>query len=214
MNRKIQKIIFTTVSLLLLAAVAWFAYTTMEPVSWKDWFLTPDQQGDHFMRSREYMNAAKVYRDPMKKGTAFYRAGEFKDAASVFSRLKSPEAFYNKGNSLLMHGAYDDAIIAYDEALKSRPEWKDALDNKALAKARGELVKKKGGDDIEGQEKPDDIVFDKNKNKENVPDNMKESSPELSDKELQAMWLRRIQTTPEDFLRAKFSFQYFRDKQD
>jgi Ca-activated chloride channel family protein len=40
-----------------------------------------------------------------------------------------------------------------------------------------------------------------------------QSSPEsavgdkLSDAELQATWLRRVQTTPGDFLRVKFSYQ-------
>ena len=29
----------------------------------------------------------------------------------------------------------------------------------------------------------------------------------LSDAELQATWLRRVQTTPGDFLRAKFAYQ-------
>jgi Ca-activated chloride channel family protein len=30
---------------------------------------------------------------------------------------------------------------------------------------------------------------------------------EVSDEELRATWLRRVQTTPGDFLRAKFAYQ-------
>jgi len=39
---------------------------------------------------------------------------------------------------------------------------------------------------------------------------MKEGN-QLSDRALQAMWLRRIQTKPADFLRAKFAYQLSRE---
>jgi hypothetical protein len=37
---------------------------------------------------------------------------------------------------------------------------------------------------------------------------------ELSDAQLQALWLRRVQTNPADFLRAKFAYQLSRRQQE
>lgn len=36
----------------------------------------------------------------------------------------------------------------------------------------------------------------------------------MSDGQLQALWLRRIQTKPADFLRAKFAYQFSRQQQE
>jgi Ca-activated chloride channel family protein len=35
----------------------------------------------------------------------------------------------------------------------------------------------------------------------------------MSDEEMRATWLRRVQTTPGDFLRAKFAYQTARTEQ-
>jgi Ca-activated chloride channel family protein len=50
------------------------------------------------------------------------------------------------------------------------------------------------------------MVFDqKGENKNRVPDLAAEGP--ASDADLQATWLRRLQTTPGDFLKAKFAYQ-------
>jgi Ca-activated chloride channel family protein len=36
----------------------------------------------------------------------------------------------------------------------------------------------------------------------------------LSNEQVQALWLRRVQTKPADFLRAKFAYQYGRQQQE
>ena len=40
------------------------------------------------------------------------------------------------------------------------------------------------------------------------------SGGKLSDEQLQALWLRRVQTNPADFLRAKFAYQLSRRQQE
>ena len=55
-------------------------------------------------------------------------------------------------------------------------------------------------------EKPDDIVFDQKGGKAGKPSDLAAGQP-LSDEALQATWLRRVQTTPGDFLRAKFAYE-------
>ena len=51
----------------------------------------------------------------------------------------------------------------------------------------------------------DEIVYDKDK-KSGGAETEDEGAP-MSNADMQAMWLRRVQTKPADFLRAKFAFQ-------
>ncbi len=107
-----------------------------------------------------------------------------------------------------MHGKYDDAIASYDRALGFRPDWKDAQENKALAIARRDkmTVPDKDKTPESPEEKPDEIVFDKKgDDRKGQPQEL--TGGVMSDEELRATWLRRVQTTPGDFLRAKFAHQ-------
>lgn len=180
--------------------------TVRNPNFWS----TAARRGDALMREKKFAEAAKVYEDPWHIGTAQYRNGDFKEAAKTFARVPGAVGAFDMGNANLMHGAYDPAIAAYDRALSFRPGWKEAEDNKTLAIARQKLIKDSGKDrDKEATDayKPDEIVMDlKGDNKKGDP---KEASNEgmTSDEALQATWLRRVQTTPGDFLRAKFAYQ-------
>ena len=116
---------------------------------------------------------------------------------------------YNEGGALLMHGDYDGAIAAYDRALAIRPDWPEAIENRALAVARRDQLrvddKIREAEQTEAYD-PDAIVVDDRGGK--MPKPPEElGAPNLSDAELQASWLRRVQTSPGDFLRAKFAWQ-------
>jgi Ca-activated chloride channel homolog len=108
-----------------------------------------------------------------------------------------------------MHGKYDQAIASYDRALGFRLGWKEAEENKALALARKAKIEASGQDRDEEQtteEKADDIVFDqKGDDQKRKPVEL--AAGEMSDEQLRATWLRQVQTTPGDFLRAKFAYQ-------
>ncbi len=178
--------------------------------SWRDpgfWF-TAQQRGDHLMAQRQFRDAAETYEDPWQIGTAQYRNGDFEAAAHTFARVPGAVGAFDQGNAWLMHGKYDEAIASYDRALGFRPGWQAAVDNKSLAVARKQRLEDAGGDREESAEayKPDDIVFDqKGENSKGEPVQMNDGA--LSDEALRATWLRRVQTTPGDFLRAKFAYQ-------
>ena len=63
-----------------------------------------------------------------------------------------------------------------------------------------------------GRDKPDDIVFDQ-KSSDERGQPIELAGGEMSDEEIRATWLRRVQTTPGDFLRAKFAYQAARTEQ-
>lgn len=169
-------------------------------------WATPDQQGQRLFNEQHYKEAAARFADPMRKGTALYRAGEFKEAQAVFARLDTAEAHYNRGNCLVLLGQYQDAIASYDRALQRQPDWTEATDNRALAAARAELMKQEGGDMGDQQIGADEIVFDKKKPGGQDTDLSGEQPADSSS--TQALWLRRVQTRPADFLKAKFAYQH------
>jgi len=192
--------------MLPLAVVAGFVTATLtHPHFWR----TANQSGDALLRAGKYKEAARAYEDPARSGIALYRGGEFEDAAKMFARVPGAEGAYNQGNALLMHGKYAAAINAYDRALGFRAGWKDAEDNKAVAAARQAKLDAAGKDRDQEQAdayEPDKIVFDqKGENKNAKPVEL--SEPAMSDEALRASWLRRVSTTPGDFLRARFAWQ-------
>jgi Ca-activated chloride channel homolog len=175
-------------------------------IVWASLWLTPDQQGQRYFSRGEFVAAAERFRDPVWIGAAWYRAGEFARAAAAFARRDTPQALFNQGNARVMLGEYAAAIDCYDRALQRRPGWTLAIENRALAEARAKLVERTGGEMGDQKIGADDIVFDANA--EDAAQATELAGTEaLSDREIQALWLRRVQTDPADFLRAKFAYQ-------
>lgn len=181
-------------------------------VNWslKDLFITPDQQGRLLMARGSFKKAAEVFENPILRGTAFYRNGDFKEAATAFGQDNSLISLYNRANALLMLGKYDKAIFIYEQVLLLKPDWLEARENLALSRARKEKMKPSEDDagGTGGKLEADEIVFDKRKIK-TAGDQQEqvEDGKQLSDQEMRAIWLRQIETEPEDFLRAKFAYQ-------
>ena len=182
---------------------------------WGDWWLTADQQGARLFEQERYLQAAEVFESPQRRGIAYFRGGDFENAASVFGRIGSPEAAYNRGNALVMLGRYEEAIKSYEDALKVRPDWTVAADNLAIARVRLERLAPPETDDggTGGQLAADEIVFDDSGrvNKSGSED-VTEGGEGLSDDEMRAVWLRRVQNDPADFLRTRFAYQLYRDE--
>jgi Ca-activated chloride channel family protein len=182
------------------------ALAVIATLTWAGLWFTPDQQGRRHFERGEFLAAAEAFQDPLWQGAAFYRAGEFEKAARAFARRDTAEAHYNQGNAWLMNGKYEDAIASYDRALTRRPGWQEAVDNRDLAAARLKMTTVTGGDMGDQKIGADKIVFDKNAKSEGQ-DTEVAGGKALSDQEMQSLWLRRVQTRPADFLKAKFEYQ-------
>ena len=175
-------------------------------IAWGNVWFTPDQQGQRLMNDEKFAQAAEAFQDPMRQGVAWFRAGEFEKAEQSFARVATAEAEFNRGNCLIMQGKYEPAIERFDRALELRSDWADALVNRDIAAARAERTKQEGGDMGDQKIGADEIRFDKNK-KPGGQDTEVDDSEAISDSAMQALWLRRVQTKPADFLRAKFAYQ-------
>ena len=71
----------------------------------------------------------------MQEGVAAYRRQQYDEAIEKFSGNPSADGQYNLGNALAKAGRYDEAIAAYNRALKQQPSMKDAVDNRAAVEA-------------------------------------------------------------------------------
>jgi len=174
---------------------------------WSSLWFTSDQWGQHLFRNEKYVEAAKTFTDPMHRGVAWYRAKEFEQAERSFRAVRTPEGAYNLGNTLALQGKYDEAIESYDRALAQKPEWLEAQENRELARTRAEALDVETGNMSDGKLGADEIVFDENPQGSEEGGEQTVAGEELSDKEQQAMWMRKVQTSPADFLKVKFSMQ-------
>jgi len=191
---------------------AYAALLLIGGLSWSHLWFTPDQQGQRLLDRREFQAAAETFRDPVRQGVAWFRAGEFEKAERSFARVATPEAEFNRGNCLVMQGKYEAAIERYDRALDLRPEMKDAQVNREIAAARAKKVERQGGDMGDQLLGADEVTFDKASNAEGQETETTGEQP-LSDAQMQAMWLRRVQTKPAEFLKSKFAYQFATDSQ-
>lgn len=169
--------------------------------------FTPDQIGYRLFKNNRFDEAAPRFADSMWKAAAYFKAGDFKEAASVYGGFDTAEAAFNHGNSLVMLGRYEEAIGRYDRALVLNPGWPEAANNKGIAVARAEMIKREGGDMTGGKMGADEIVFDKGKSSSSNDDEVVAENERMSDAEMRAVWLKNVQTRPADFLRSKFAYQ-------
>lgn len=196
---------------LLLTTVLLLQTSSAMALDWADLWFTPDQQGQRLMDRGEYSKAAEKFTTPERIGSALFMAGDFKSAASVLGRSRSAEAHYNRGNALIMLGDYDAAIEAYESALAKRPDWPEAEQNLQIATLRKQALAPPEDDygGTGGQLEADEIVFDqdgrtKNASGEQVLD---AADQQMNEEAMRAMWLRKVETRPADFLAARFNYQ-------
>ena len=210
MSTSLKQVVYVTNLGAVIAVIIAVALFFLGP--WTLW-ETPDQRGQRLEELGEFQDAAEHYADPMRSGVALFRDARFEAAAAQFMRVSSAEGNFNQGNSLLMAGNYTDAITAYEQSLLRKPDWADALTNLEIARLRAQRTELVGGDMTGGQMGADDFVFDSGpSNFDEGFDEVVEGGEPMSDMELQALWLRRVQTKPSDFLRAKFAYQVATDR--
>jgi Ca-activated chloride channel family protein len=188
--------------------------TPARAADWLDLLLTPDQQGQRLFDRGDFAAAAQRFSDPERIGAALYRAGQFEQAAAVWGRSTTPEGAYNRGNALLLLGRYDEAMDSYRRALAQRADWAEARRNLELAALRKARLAPAADDygGTGGMLEADEIVMDSSgrvaqSGSEQV---LEAETGGLDDEALRAVWLRRVETRPGDFLAIRFAYQLAR----
>ncbi|MFM2580933.1 VWA domain-containing protein [Vibrio fortis] len=190
---------------------------------WWDLWLTPDQQGQRLLNQQEYLEAAKHFQDPLRKGVAYYYAREFKLAHSAFLQTKTDLGVYYSATALARQREY----LAACDLLKSLLEKPD-LDSELAEKVEHNLsvfngiveevnrMSESQAGTTDGPEESFELDEDKPRTgdgaeeetvaelmlKETLNANEILGSQELADK-----WLKRVEADPKYFLKAKFQIQ-------
>lgn len=103
-------------------------------LTWSDLWSRPDQQAAHALKKGDPGKAAELFQDPQWRATAYYRAKDYQQSIKALEGIDTPNALYNKGNALAKLGRLQEAINAYNEALKLDPKDEDAHYNRDLLK--------------------------------------------------------------------------------
>jgi len=103
---------------------------TAHAAGWNDLWRNRNQQAEAALRRGDAKQALQLANDPALHAAAAYRAGDYAAAARAWQGVPGSNAAYNRGNALAREGKYEDAVRAYDEALKRDPANADAKANR------------------------------------------------------------------------------------
>lgn len=113
-----------------------------------------------------WKRADQQQHERIEQGADAYRKGDFAAAEKDFAGIDSADAFYNQGNTLAKQGRYDEAIAAYDRALRLQPKMEDAIENRKVVDA---ARKRKGGQNQQQQQQKKSGGQDSPRDKKDKP---------------------------------------------
>jgi Ca-activated chloride channel family protein len=186
-----------------------------------DLWLTPDQQGRYYLDKGDYQKAAARFENISWRGIAYYRSENFKAAAEMFSRIETPEGYFNLANAWAHSRNYVLAVKTYNQVLELEPDHRGALHNRTKIQAiideinllsesqraePGESSKQLGDDEpqtADGAERQ--AVMERQVEQLSAEDI-------LLDEQMNDLWMRQVQKDPSRFLSVKFHMQLRNEK--
>jgi len=155
--------------------------------TWQGLWQTNDQQAQQQYNQNNYQGAAQQFEDSQWQGSAHYKAGNYQEALEAFKQGEqaiNANSLYNQGNALAKMQKYEQAIDAYEQALKKNSNLQDARDNieKLKQQQKKEQEKKQEKSDQSKDEKSEN---DKSEDKgdKQQDNNSQQQSQDKSDKQ-------------------------------
>ncbi len=194
---------------------------------WWDLWLTPDQQGQRLFNKLEYLKAAKHFSDPLRKGTAYYYASEFELAHSAFLEMQNSPSeemrdygLYNAASALARQREY---LAARDllQSLADKPslssELRPDVENNlkvisGIVVEINQMSESQAGTEMDSSTELGDNPqtaegADERTSEEMMIKETLTAEDILGDQDMADKWLKRVESDPKDFLRAKFQIQ-------
>jgi Ca-activated chloride channel family protein len=198
----------TTVAWVVLFCLMLHAPPARAQGTWRDLWLTRDQQGRIAFDKGDYATAARLFVNPMWRGIAAYRAYDFLAAATAFRSVDTTEGRFALGNAEAQNHAYEKAITAYDAVLKAQPDHAAATTNRAIVLAALRKQEEQREKQEQGQTPPelapDDTKVDPN---QKGGQRVQVTPQDVTTAGAAEAWMRAVQTSPADFLKLKFAIQ-------
>ncbi|MGY0614754.1 VWA domain-containing protein [Vibrio sp. FJH11] len=194
---------------------------------WWDLWLTSDQQGQRLFNKQAYLDAAKHFSDPLRKGTAYYYASEFELAHSAFLEMQNDPSqevrdygLYNAASALAREREY---LAARDllKSLASKPTLSQTLrpdveHNLAVIGGIVEDINQMSESQAGTEQEMSTELGDNPQTAEGAEEQTSQemmiketlsAADILGNQDLADKWLKRVESDPKDFLRAKFQIQ-------
>ncbi|UPG90800.1 VWA domain-containing protein [Luteibacter aegosomaticola] len=155
---------------LLLVLLTLVPFAPSRAATVQDIFHTRDQQAAAALAKGDAKQAQALARSAGLRGAAAYRAGDFAAAESALQEAHDSDSQYNLGNALAKQQQYEQAIAAYDRALKANPANADATANrKAVEDFMKQQKQKKDDQGAKGQKngQPDKKPGEQGKDQQN-----------------------------------------------
>ena len=184
-------------------------------------WLTPDQQGRHYMEKGDYKAAATRFESIAWRGIAYYRAENFKAAAEMFSRIDTAEGFFNLADAQAHGRNYVSAVKTYDRVLKIEPGHAGALKNRdMIQKIIDEINLMSASQRAEDSDSSRELGEDEPQTADGVErqDFIEREVEQLSaeqvllDEQVNDLWMQQVQKDPSRFLGVKFHMQLQREE--
>ena len=121
--------------LMLLALLAFRRGTPVAVLAACLLLPVPDLQAAQAPQGTAWRRPDQMAHDRAIAALQAYREGRYAEAAQAWAALPGADAAYNRGNALAREGRLEEALEAYDAALRSQPGMDDAVANRAVVEA-------------------------------------------------------------------------------
>lgn len=172
---------------------------------WQSLWLNSNQRGYEHWKKKQYEAAAEDFKTPQWQGSAQYKKGDYDAAVKAFAKDQSAAGDYNRGNAHAMKGELDQAIQAYNDALKKNPNLEKAKRNKAkLEEIKKQQEQQRQQEESESSEKNQQQAKNSqqseksNSNHEEQQAQEEPSDQQQSDENSQQEQQQQAQSTEED----------------
>ncbi|AWM79524.1 hypothetical protein DKL61_03700 [Gammaproteobacteria bacterium ESL0073] len=146
-----------------------FQPQTAHAFEWNQLWLNKDQQGQKLLKENKPKDAMTMFKDKRWQSYAAYEAKDYQKAEKAFANAKTPAGIYNYGNALARQGKYQEAIAAWDKAIKNKPDFEQAIVNKKIVE---DLLKKQAQQQNSDQNNQQQ---DQNQQKKNAQENQQQN---------------------------------------
>ena len=122
---------------LLSIACLVFASLTIQPSyvyaqEYQSIWKNENERGLDAWKQQNYDSAIRLFNELQWRGSAHYKNGQYEQALEFFEQDETATGYYNQGNALAQLNQYEDAIMAYDQALQTDSSLTQAKKNKEL----------------------------------------------------------------------------------
>ncbi|NDH08595.1 MAG: hypothetical protein EBY16_03060 [Gammaproteobacteria bacterium] len=206
------------------------AFETLAINLWKN----DDQIAYEYFQNKSFAKAKQGFRDNGWKASSAFRDKDYDMALKYYQEIKTPDGFYNLGNTFAFKGDIKAAIAAYQHTLALDSTHQDAKHNLDILKKYQDKQKQdkqkqdkqnqdkqkqdKQNQDKQNQDKQnqDKQNQDKqNQDKQNQDKQNQDNSLQHTDKEqAKEDWMKFIQEDPAGLLRQKFRRDYQRAQEE